>query len=84
MKKFLALLLALVMVFALAACGEPAGEETTPAGEETTPAGEETAPAGDMPVVKIGVFEPLTGDSGAGGKQEMLGMQYAHSCSPPS
>ena len=49
MKKFLALLLALVMVFALAACGEPAGEETTPAGEETTPAGEETAPAGDMP-----------------------------------
>ena len=82
MKKFLALLLALVMVFALAACGEPAGEETTPAGEETTPAGEETAPAGDMPTVKIGVFEPLTGDSGAGGKQEMLGMQYAHSLQP--
>ena len=40
MKKFLALLLALVMVFALAACGEPGTEETTPAGEETTPAGE--------------------------------------------
>ena len=40
MKKFLALLLALVMVFALAACGEPETEETTPAGEETTPAGE--------------------------------------------
>ena len=49
MKKFLALALALVMVFALAACGEPATEETTPAtepaGEETTPAGEETTPA---------------------------------------
>ena len=40
MKKFLALLLALVMVFALAACGEAGTEETTPAGEETTPAGE--------------------------------------------
>ena len=26
--------------------------------------------------VKIGVFEPASGDSGAGGKQEMLGMQY--------
>ena len=39
MKKFLALLLALVMVFALAACGEPETEETAPAGEETTPAG---------------------------------------------
>ena len=53
MKKFLALLLALVMVFALAACGEPATEETTPAGEETTPAtepaGEETTPAGEEP-----------------------------------
>ena len=47
MKKLLALLLALVMVFALAACGEPASEETTPAGEETTPAGEETTPAGE-------------------------------------
>ena len=32
MKKFLALLLALVMVFALAACGEePAAEPETPA-----------------------------------------------------
>ena len=28
--------------------------------------------------VKIGVFEPSTGDSGAGGKQETLGMQYAN------
>ena len=28
--------------------------------------------------VKIGVFEPASGDSGAGGKQEILGMQYAN------
>ena len=33
-------------------------------------------------VVKIGVFEPASGDSGAGGKQEMLGMQYANSIQP--
>ena len=33
-------------------------------------------------VVKIGVFEPSTGDSGAGGKQEMLGMQYANDLFP--
>ena len=32
--------------------------------------------------VKIGVFEPSTGDSGAGGKQEMLGMQYANTIAP--
>ncbi|MEG1677343.1 MAG: ABC transporter substrate-binding protein [Clostridia bacterium] len=33
-------------------------------------------------VVKIGVFEPASGDSGAGGKQETLGMQYANSVQP--
>ncbi len=32
--------------------------------------------------VKIGVFEPASGDSGAGGKQEMLGMQYANAETP--
>ena len=34
------------------------------------------------PTVKIGVFEPASGDSGAGGKQEMLGMQYANELFP--
>lgn len=33
-------------------------------------------------VVKIGVFEPQTGDNGPGGKQEILGMEYAHSLFP--
>ena len=32
--------------------------------------------------VKIGVFEPASGDSGAGGKQEILGMQYANHETP--
>ena len=32
--------------------------------------------------VKIGVFEPASGDNGAGGKQEMLGMQYANKETP--
>ena len=55
MKKVLALVLALMMVFSAAAMAE---------------------------TVKIGVFEPLSGDSGAGGKQEMLGMQYANYLQP--
>lgn len=62
MKKFLALVLAMLMVFSLCACGN--GGDS---GEK---------------VVKIGVFEPLTGDSAAGGKQEVLGMQYANSKVP--
>ena len=33
-------------------------------------------------VIKIGVFEPQSGDNGAGGKQEVLGMQYANSKCP--
>ncbi len=33
-------------------------------------------------VVKIGVYEPASGDNGAGGKQETLGMQYANTVTP--
>lgn len=62
MKKFLALVLAMLMVFSLCACGN--GGDS---GEK---------------VVKIGVFEPITGQNGAGGKQEVLGMQYANAQNP--
>ena len=33
-------------------------------------------------MVRIGVYEPQTGDNGAGGKQEILGMQYANYVQP--
>ena len=36
----------------------------------------------DSTVVKIGVFEPASGDNGAGGKQETLGIQYANYVTP--
>lgn len=36
----------------------------------------------DKKVIKIGVYEPTTGNNGAGGKQEVLGMQYANSLTP--
>ena len=68
MKKFLALILALVMVLGLVACGEKAPADDGAADGEK--------------IVKIGVFEPQTGDYGAGGKQEILGMEYAHSLFP--
>lgn len=35
--------------------------------------------SGNGNVIKIGVFEPSSGDNGAGGKQEVLGIEYAHS-----
>lgn len=37
------------------------------------------AGGGEDKVIKIGVFEPFTGENAAGGKQEVLGIQYAHS-----
>lgn len=70
MKKILAFVLALAMALALVACG---GGETAQQGSEQS-SGEK--------VVKIGVFEPQTGDNGAGGKQEILGMQYANYVQP--
>ena len=68
MKKILAMVLTLAMGLSLAACG--GGSE----GASSAPA----ASASGNKVVKIGVFEPQTGDNGAGGKQEILGMQYAN------
>ncbi len=32
--------------------------------------------------IKIGIFEPASGDNGAGGKQETLGIEYANSVTP--
>ena len=72
MKKLVAILLALVLVVSFAACAKPAAT-TDPAAE---------APASGNPVVKIGIYEPASGDNGAGGKQETLGIEYAHSVSP--
>ena len=45
MKKFLAMLLALVMVFALCACGQTADTQEAAPAKEAAPAAEEAAPA---------------------------------------
>ena len=76
MKRMIALFLACLLVFGLAACG---GDTQTPATD--APASDAPVASGDK-VVRIGVFEPATGDSGAGGKQEMLGMQFANQETP--
>ena len=70
MKKLMAAVLALVMALSLAACGGKSDSQDAQSGD-----------SGNK-VVKIGVFEPQTGDNGAGGKQEILGMQYANYVQP--
>ena len=74
MKKLLALLLAMMMVLSLCACGGSGSEASAPAEGEAASDGN--------PTVVIGVFEPLSGDNGAGGKQEALGVQYANYVCP--
>ena len=44
--------------------------------------GDSDAKQDETPTVKIGVFEPLSGANGPGGKQEYLGMQYANYVTP--
>ena len=70
-KRVLSVLLAAAMLSTLLA-----GCERTP--EFTSDSS--SAAGGD--VVKIGVFEPASGDNGAGGKQETLGIQYANYVTP--
>ena len=45
-------------------------------------AADSSTAAADGNVVKVGVFEPASGDNGAGGKQETLGIQYANYVTP--
>jgi len=66
MKKVIAMMLALVMALSLVACGG-GGNSGGGSGEK---------------VIKIGVFEPTSGQNGAGGKKEILGIQYAQSLYP--
>ena len=61
MKKLLALALASAMVLSLAACGS----KDQPSGSQSSG----SSSSGDK-VVKIGVFEPATGDSASGGKRK--------------
>lgn len=70
MKKFLAMMLALVMALSLVACGEQGDSQK---GDDS---------ASGHKVVKIGVFEPTSGQNGGGGKKEILGIEYAHSLKP--
>ena len=70
-KRVLSVLLAAAMLSTLLAGCE---KKPQAAAEGTGAAG------GD--VVTIGVFEPASGDNGAGGKQETLGIQYANYVTP--
>ncbi|MDF3005038.1 MAG: Branched-chain amino acid transporter, amino acid-binding protein [Oscillospiraceae bacterium] len=66
MKKIVSLSLVVALLLALNACG---GFAPTASGVASTSAD----------VIKIGVYEPASGDNAQSGKQETLGIQYANS-----
>ncbi len=78
MKKFLSVMLALAMAMSLAACGGSSSSSDNSSSSDS----QGSSDASGNKVVKLGVFEPQTGDNGAGGKQEILGMQYANYVQP--
>lgn len=69
MKKFLSLILSLTMVLSLfTGCTK----------QGTTDNNGTNTSSGGSDVIKIGVFEPLTGENGGGGSQELDGIKYAN------
>ena len=77
MKNFFALAIAAAMTLSLAACGSSGSSGASGSAAASGNSGDSA-----NKVVKIGVFEPQTGDNGGGGKKEILGMQYANTVQP--
>ena len=72
MKKIISIVLSAVLALTIiAGCTK-----------SETPSGSTGSSGSSGGVVKIGVFQPASGDNGAGGKQETLGIQFANRETP--
>ena len=73
MKKKMAVLLAVVLSLSLVAvgCGGGNGGGSSASGISV-----------EGNTIKIGVFQPTTGENGGGGMQEVLGTRYANKLNP--
>ncbi|MDW7670914.1 MAG: ABC transporter substrate-binding protein [Bacillota bacterium] len=85
MKKSLLIFMILLLSFSLVMSGcsspAPAPAPEEPAETENGEAPAE-APAADGDVIRIGVFEPMTGANAAGGALEVEGVELAHELYP--
>ncbi|QNM05024.1 ABC transporter substrate-binding protein [Qiania dongpingensis] len=82
MKKVVSLMLALVMVFSLAACGGKdkdanKGKETTAAAGSEETKKEEGSASGDAETIKIGLCQPFTGPNAVAGEYSRYGVDLA-------
>ena len=80
MKKFVAMLMAVLMVLSMAACGGSSApaETKAPAAADAAPAATEAPAAeGAAPALKIGLTGPMTGPASAYGLAVRGGMEIA-------
>jgi len=74
MKKFISLLLLIILVLSLfTGCSKKV---------EATAEMKDTPAKADSDVIKIGVYQPLTGENSGGGLQELDGIKYANKMYP--
>jgi len=73
--KWIAFIMVYVMILStfLSGCSSNGGSTAANSGS-----GGSAAASNDSEVIKIGVFEPLTGENGGGGSQETDGIKYAN------
>lgn len=76
MKRLSIMFLALVLVFSTLISG------CNKTGNSSAASGQTSGTSGSSDVIKIGVFEPITGANGAGGAMEVQGMQLANKLYP--
>ena len=79
MKRFLSVLLMFSLVLLAVACSKPAAETKSPAAASGTSApAPSPAPSAGGDTIKIGVFEPFTGEKAQGGEMTMKGIELAN------
>jgi branched-chain amino acid transport system substrate-binding protein len=78
MKRYLSIILMLCLTVAML----PGCSKTEPPAPTTPNTPAATTSTDGEKVIKLGIFEPASGDNGAAGKQETLGYLYANSVQP--
>lgn len=85
MKRMVSILLSLLLLIAMVGCSSTnngGGNDSSNNGGSTNNGGASDDGGAEGDPIKIGIFQPLTGASAAGGEYETRGVELAHSLYP--